>query len=112
MLGFPTKILPMMGFLTCNNSNIFQGLKLVSIGGICIEPFSRLHRANKGIPPTCPDEDPKLQLGSRPPVKRIPVLVTQQDTPISGGISTDTTNTSGTSPDGDEHAGALFLTVD
>ncbi len=40
------------------------------------------------------------------------MLVTQQGTPISGGISTDTTNTSGTSPDGDEHAGALFLTVD
>ncbi len=43
MLGFPTKILPMMGFLTCNNSNIFWQPKLVSIGGMCIEPFSHLH---------------------------------------------------------------------
>src|SRR5258708_40183594 len=44
MLGFPAKILPMMGFSTRDNSDIFQSPKLVSIGGICIKPFSRLQR--------------------------------------------------------------------
>src|SRR5258708_13611398 len=48
MLGFPAKILPMMGFLSCDNSDIFQCLKLVSIGGICIEPFSCLQQSGGG----------------------------------------------------------------
>src|SRR5258708_37431261 len=42
MLGFPAQILPMMGFSSCDNSDIFQWLKLVSIGGSCSEPFSHL----------------------------------------------------------------------
>src|SRR5260221_8937091 len=43
MLGFPAQILPMMRFLSCNNSDIFQWPKLVSIGGSRSEPFSCLH---------------------------------------------------------------------
>ena len=39
----------MMGFSTCNNSDIFQCPKLVSIGGICIEPFSCLHQFEVGF---------------------------------------------------------------
>src|SRR5258708_34795261 len=42
MLGFPVIILPMMGFSSCDNSNVFQSLKLVSIGRACSEPFSHL----------------------------------------------------------------------
>ena len=42
MLGFPAQILPMMGFSSCNNSDVFQWPKLVSIGGSCSEPFSHL----------------------------------------------------------------------
>src|SRR6266481_9000165 len=42
MLRFPAQILPMMGFSSCDDSNVFQWLKLVSIGGSCSEPFSRL----------------------------------------------------------------------
>ena len=41
-LRFPTKILPMIGFLTWDDGNIFWWLKLISIGGTCIEPFSHL----------------------------------------------------------------------
>jgi len=47
MLGFPVQILPMMGFLSCNNSNIFQWPKLVSIGGSCSEPFSHLQHVTQ-----------------------------------------------------------------
>ena len=72
----------------------------------------RSTRANKGVPPTHPDEDPKLQLGSRPPTKKPSTLAVQQDTLTSGGTSADTTNTGGTLPDGDKDGGALFLTVD
>src|SRR5260221_4473686 len=43
MLGFPAQILPTMGFSSCDNSDIFQWPKLVSIGGSCSEPFSCLH---------------------------------------------------------------------
>src|SRR5258707_2681332 len=43
-----------------------------------------------------PDEDPKLQLGSRPPTKKPSTPAMQQDTLTSGGASADTTNTSGT----------------
>src|SRR6266436_9812281 len=68
--------------------------------------------ANKGVPPTHPDKDPKLQLGSRPPTKKPSMPAVQQDTPTSGGTSADTTNTGGTLPDGDKDGGALFLTVD
>src|SRR5260221_7071748 len=71
----------------------------------------RSTRANKGEPPTHPDKDPKLQLGSRPPTKKPSIPAAQQDTPTSGGTSTDTTNTGGTLPDGKDR-GALFLTVD
>src|SRR5258708_26827068 len=43
MLRFPAQILPMMGFSSCNDSDVFQWPKLVSIGGSYSEPFSRLH---------------------------------------------------------------------
>jgi len=43
MLRFPAQILPMMGFSSCDNSDVFQWPKLVSIGGSCSEPFSHLH---------------------------------------------------------------------
>src|SRR5260370_29095604 len=43
MLRFPAQILPMMGFSSYNDSDVFQWLKLVSIGGSCSEPFSCLH---------------------------------------------------------------------
>src|SRR5260221_13344489 len=49
MLRFPAQILPMMGFSSCDNSDIFQWLKLVSIGGSCSEPFSRLHRKSFSV---------------------------------------------------------------
>src|SRR5260221_9871271 len=49
MLGFPAQILPMMGFSSCDNSDVFQWLKLVSIGGSCSEPFSCLQRVNQEI---------------------------------------------------------------
>ena len=70
--------------------------------------------ANKGVPPTHPDEDPKLQLGSRPPIKKTLMLTMQQDTLTSGGASADTTNTGGTPPDSNKNkeGGVLFLTVD
>src|SRR5258707_2627225 len=45
MLGFPAQILPMMGFSSCDNSDVFQWLKLVSIGRSCSEPFSHLQHA-------------------------------------------------------------------
>ncbi len=88
------------------------GSKPVRIGDLRMGLISRLHRANKGVPPTHPDEDPKLQLGSRPPTKKPSMLAVQQDTPTSGGTSADTTNTGGTLPDGNKDGGALFLTVD
>src|SRR5260370_29508779 len=62
--------------------------------------------------PTHPDEDPKLQLGSRPPTKKPSTPAMQQDTLTSGGTSTDTTNTGVTLPDSDKDGEALFLTVD
>ncbi len=34
----------MIGFLTCNDCNLFRWLKLVSIDRIHIEPFSHLHQ--------------------------------------------------------------------
>src|SRR5258708_514962 len=49
MLGFPAQILPMMGFSSCDNSDVFQWLKLVSIGGSCSEPFSCLHWSHCGL---------------------------------------------------------------
>ncbi len=42
MIWIPNQILPMIGFPTCDNCNIFWWLKLVSIGRIHIEPFSHL----------------------------------------------------------------------
>ena len=36
-----------MGFPSCDNSDVFQWPKLVSIGGICIEPFSCLHHPQR-----------------------------------------------------------------
>src|SRR6266436_4685881 len=44
MLRFPAQILPMMGFSSCDDSDVFQWPKLVSIGGSCSEPFSCLHQ--------------------------------------------------------------------
>ena len=41
----------MMGFSSCNNSDIFQWLKLVSIDGICIEPFSHLQHFHSIVLP-------------------------------------------------------------
>src|SRR5260221_4111273 len=52
MLGFPEQILPMMGFSSCDNSDIFQWLKLVSIGGSCSEPFSHLHQPPRVVEDT------------------------------------------------------------
>src|SRR5260221_1973566 len=76
MLGFPAKILPMMGFSSCDNSNIFQCPKLVSIGGIHTEPSPCLHhlhlcptqlRCNRDVcqPSLCPE----AQAGDSPPAK-------------------------------------------
>src|SRR5258708_26810622 len=42
MLRFPAQILPMMGFSSCDDSDVFQRPKLVSIGGSYSEPFSHL----------------------------------------------------------------------
>jgi len=73
-----------------------------------------IHRSthtNKGIAPICPDEDPKLQLGSKPPAKKISMPVTQQDCVMSGGVNIKNTGVGDTSPDGDRDAGALYLTV-
>src|SRR5258708_26347422 len=72
----------------------------------------RSAHANKRVPPTHPDEDPKLQLGSRPPTKKPSTLAMQQDTLTSEGTSAYTTNTARTLPDGNKDGGALFLTVD
>src|SRR5258708_40100134 len=44
MLRFPAQILPMMGFSSCDDSDVFQWLKIVSIGRSCSEPFSHLHQ--------------------------------------------------------------------
>src|SRR6266436_3692721 len=44
MLRFPAQLLPMMGFSSCDDSDVFQRPKLVSIGGSYSEPFSRLHQ--------------------------------------------------------------------
>ncbi len=43
LLRSPTKILPMMGFLTCNDGVISRWPKLVLLGGSSIEPISHLH---------------------------------------------------------------------
>src|SRR5258708_2078044 len=45
MLRFPAQILPMMGFSSCNNSDVFQWPKLVSVGRSCSEPFSCLQHS-------------------------------------------------------------------
>src|SRR5258705_4685027 len=42
LFRFPTKILPMMGFLTCDDCVMSRWPKLVSLGGSSIEPFSHL----------------------------------------------------------------------
>ena len=39
----------MMGFSSYDDSNVFQWLKLVSIGGSCSEPFSHLHWTHKCV---------------------------------------------------------------
>src|SRR5258708_31918592 len=104
--------MPVVVFLTRNGSGMFCRPKFGYIGALDTRLISRLHRANKGIPPTHPDKDPKLQLGSRPPTKKPSMPAVQQDTPTSGGTSADTTNTGGTLPDGNKDGGALFLTVD
>src|SRR5258708_8469999 len=52
MLRFPAQILPMMGFSSCNNSDIFQWPKLVSMGGSCSEPFSCLQHVAASPEPT------------------------------------------------------------
>ena len=39
----------MMGFSSCNNSDVFQWPKLVSIGRSCSEPFSRLQWTGAGL---------------------------------------------------------------
>ena len=72
----------------------------------------RSTRTNKGIAPIHPDEDPKLQLGSKPPIKKNSMPATQQDRTTSGGANTENTSVGDTSPDGDRDAGALYLTVD
>ncbi len=59
---------------------------------------------NKGIAPICPDEDPKLQLGSKPPTEKVSSPVTQQDRSTSGGVNIE--------PDSDRDTRALYLTVD
>ena len=74
-----------------------------------------IHRSactNKGIAPIHPDEDPKLQLGSKPPTKKISTPVTQQDHAMSGSANIKNTGVGDTSPDGDRDARALYLTVD
>src|SRR5258708_37813940 len=77
-------------------------------------PQSHIHRSthtNKGIAPIHPDEDPKLQLGSKPPAKEISMPATQQDCMTSGGVNIENTGVGDTSPDGDRDTGALYLTV-
>src|SRR6266436_4733513 len=54
MLRFPAQILPMMRFSSCDNSNVCQWPKLVSIGGSCSEPFSCLHHAPIFREEACP----------------------------------------------------------
>src|SRR5258708_2426285 len=73
-----------------------------------------IHRSactNKGITPIHPDEDPKLQLGSKPPTKKVSTPVTQQDCSTSGGTNIKSAGVGDTSPDGDRDTGALYLTV-
>src|SRR5260370_40963035 len=49
MLRFPAQILPMMGFSSCDNSDVFQWPKLVSIGRSCSEPFSHLQQLSNKL---------------------------------------------------------------
>lgn len=77
-----------------------------------------LHRsthANKGIPCTCPDKDPKMGLGSRPPGKKTVGIIaphSQNGLMTSGSANTETTDSGGTPCNDDVEEGALYLTVD
>src|SRR5258707_2675472 len=66
MLRFPAQILPMMGFSSYDDSDVFQWLKLVSIGGSCSEPFSRLHQSPPPPQPSAPPPPPKPPKASTP----------------------------------------------
>ena len=59
------------------------------------QPLQHSAHSNKGIPPACPDKDPKMSLGSRSSTKRITMLATQESANISVGMDMNVTSKDG-----------------
>ncbi len=59
------------------------------------QPLRHSAHSNKGIPPTHPDKDPKMSLGSRSSTKRTTMLATQESANVSVGTDMNVTNEDG-----------------
>ena len=71
---------------------------------------------NKGVPPLCPDKDPKLELGSRTPKSKTPRLTKenrQAEGPTPGGAGDGISAETGLSHQViNDDIGSAFLTAD
>src|SRR5260370_3814098 len=76
-------------------------------------PPHQLTQSTKGIPPICPDEDPKLEQGSRPHTRGTQTPNVQPPATAAVGVSDGKTHAIESSINIiDDHMDSLYLSVD